>query len=175
MIPLEDTEEKFYEILVIQYGWLVLFLPIFPLAAPIAVICNFAILGLTARSYRSTIRRSTSKNIDSIGIWNSIFMYMSYLGVMFYTVIILYPAGGLNDFLNLEDRQVEVVAVLVAEHILLIFKFFFARLLVNIPKHVKLSMEQERYRKKLRKDAIKDRVYASRSGFIRGRQMSDQF
>lgn len=182
MVDLKDREELFYQVLAIQYGWITLFLPFFPLGAFVAFISNIIILILTAKSYESIIRRSASKHMTNIGIWKTIFMALGYLGVMYNAATIIYPGGGLAEFLRFDDegtgsKERDVVTVLVAEHIILILKFLLSLIISVSPKWVHVKIQQERYKeKKFLKEEKKGLSKSmSRTGVIRGRMMSDQF
>lgn len=176
MFDLKNKEELFYQVLAIQYGWITLFLPFFPLGAFVAFISNMIILLLTAKSYESIIRRSASKHMTNIGIWKNIFIALGYLGVMYNAVTIIYPGKGLPAFLSWKSSEKDIVTVLVAEHAILIVKFLLSLVIPVSPKWVHVKIQQERYREKSEKDSKNSLSKASsRTGIIRGRMMSDQF
>lgn len=118
--------------------------------------------------------------MTNIGIWKTIFMALGYLGVMYNAVTIIYPGGGLPDFLSYGrggDKERDAVTVLVAEHLILIAKFLLSLLIPVTPKWVQLKLKQERQREKekMSQEEIKFTRASSRTGVIRGRMMSDQF
>ena len=175
MIDLEDKQQVFYETLVIQYAWLTMFLAFFPLGALVAFISNLIMVSLTAKSYGTIIRRSASHHIHSIGVWKKIFSVLGYIGVVFNVVILLYPGGGLQGFLDSGNQRREAVYILVAEHLLLAMKFVLSKMIPSVPRWVKVKMKRAEHKAQKNRLPISEQYGQKRTGVVIGRMMSDQF
>ena len=69
--------------LVIQYGFVTLFVAAFPLAPLLALINNIFEIRLDAYKYTTQMRRPLGQQVRSIGIWYGILEGMTYLSVVF--------------------------------------------------------------------------------------------
>ena len=69
--------------LVIQYGFVTLFVSAFPLAPLLALINNVFEIRLDAYKYTTQMRRPLATQVSDIGIWSNILEGMTYLAVGF--------------------------------------------------------------------------------------------
>ena len=68
--------------LVIQYGFVTIFVAAFPLAPLLALINNIFEIRLDAYKYTTQMRRPIAQQVQDIGIWYSILEGMTYLAVV---------------------------------------------------------------------------------------------
>ena len=68
--------------LVIQYGFVTIFVAAFPLAPLLALINNIFEIRLDAYKYTTQMRRPIAQQVQDIGIWYSILEGMTYLAVI---------------------------------------------------------------------------------------------
>ena len=72
-----------FTFLVIQYGFVTIFVAAFPLAPLLALINNVFEIRLDAYKYTTQMRRPIAQQVKDIGIWYSILEGMTYLAVVF--------------------------------------------------------------------------------------------
>ena len=82
-----DTQSIF---LVIQYGFVTIFVAAFPLAPLLALINNVFEIRLDAYKYTTQMRRPIAQQVKDIGIWYSILEGMTYLAVVFNVSLFLF-------------------------------------------------------------------------------------
>ena len=78
----------FVYFLVIQYGFVTIFVAAFPLAPLLALINNVFEIRLDAYKYTTQMRRPIAQQVKDIGIWYSILEGMTYLAVVFNVSIV---------------------------------------------------------------------------------------
>ncbi|TRY73135.1 hypothetical protein TCAL_08802, partial [Tigriopus californicus] len=79
--------DEYIEIIV-QYGFVTLFVAAFPLAPLLALINNIFEIRLDAYKYTTQMRRPLGQHVRSIGIWYGILKGMTYLSVVFNAFVI---------------------------------------------------------------------------------------
>ena len=72
----------FFRFLVIQYGFVTIFVAAFPLAPLLALLNNVFEIRLDAYKYTTQMRRPIAQQVQDIGIWFSILEGMTYLAVI---------------------------------------------------------------------------------------------
>ena len=77
-----------FTFLVIQYGFVTIFVAAFPLAPLLALINNVFEIRLDAYKYTTQMRRPIAQQVKDIGIWYSILEGMTYLAVVFNVSIV---------------------------------------------------------------------------------------
>ena len=80
--------KHFVYFLVIQYGFVTIFVAAFPLAPLLALINNVFEIRLDAYKYTTQMRRPIAQQVKDIGIWYSILEGMTYLAVVFNVSIV---------------------------------------------------------------------------------------
>ena len=76
--------------LVIQYGFVTIFVAAFPLAPLLALINNIFEIRLDAYKYTTQMRRPIAQQVQDIGIWYSILEGMTYLAVVSNVIKFIY-------------------------------------------------------------------------------------
>lgn len=67
---------------VIQYGYVIFFVAVFPLAPFLAFISNIAEIRIDAQKFLMHNQRAVPKKVSGIGAWNGILQYATYLGIV---------------------------------------------------------------------------------------------
>ncbi|PSN41690.1 hypothetical protein C0J52_07713 [Blattella germanica] len=88
------SKTLFYEQLemVIQYGFVTLFVASFPLAPLLAFINNFVEVRVDAYNLLVNTRRSVPRKVRGLGAWNGILRGLTYLAVVFNAFLIAYTS-----------------------------------------------------------------------------------
>ena len=82
-----------FTFLVIQYGFVTIFVAAFPLAPLLALINNVFEIRLDAYKYTTQMRRPIAQQVKDIGIWYSILEGMTYLAVVSNVSLFLFLNG----------------------------------------------------------------------------------
>ncbi|RHZ74109.1 hypothetical protein Glove_227g16 [Diversispora epigaea] len=164
LVHVDSAIRSEYEEMIIQFGFISLFGPAFPLAALFAWINNTTEIRLDAFKYVSTLQRPVGFQVQDIGMWEKIMGIISFLAVLTNAIIIAFHSNwmkltfqkftGDNDDLLLVVR---LAFILVFEHLVFIIKLIFAYLISDVPKSIRVATEREHYIVKL---ALEDEVPA---------------
>lgn len=73
MVDFGPNLDNYMMNLAIQYGYIGMFMSVFPGAAVYGFLANIVIVVLTAKAYSSIARRSLSIEQETIGVWKEIF------------------------------------------------------------------------------------------------------
>ena len=180
MMDMDKSIETSFMNLAIQYGYLGMFMPLFPAAAFFGLISNVAITTLTARAYSNIAKRSLSREVESIGVWNDIFMIISFVSTVVNALIVAFTAtkmesilgdittrsrnSTLQSWFTANAKAYILVVVFLAEHSIIIFKYTLSKLIPDIPERIRVrknhteyfeQMAQERINQKRQKGNIK--------------------
>lgn len=96
MTNLGNQIYQIYTTIVLQFGYLMLFSLYFPVSVFACYITNLIIIGLFIRSLNTHIRRTLSRNIQSITIWNTVINFLGYLSVFYNVFSVLLPIRRTN-------------------------------------------------------------------------------
>eukprot|EP01129_Flabellula_baltica_P010422 TRINITY_DN4400_c0_g1_i3.p1 TRINITY_DN4400_c0_g1~~TRINITY_DN4400_c0_g1_i3.p1 ORF type:complete len:602 (-),score=97.09 TRINITY_DN4400_c0_g1_i3:6-1811(-) len=136
-----------YNEIVIQFGYIVLFSAVFPLAPLASLINNIIEIKFDGYNMLFQSKRSPAEGAKDIGTWLEIMTLMSYLGVITNVCIIAFTVRNSTMF---DDYNALVVAFLV-EHIIFFIKWLTATLIPDKPDKVKFAKAKESYYKHMRK------------------------
>ena len=136
MVDVTTSLEDLYISFLVQFGFLVLFAPYFPLSGLIILITNSILLLMIKFEISKIMKRVLSINIKSIGVWNLILNSLGYLGPFYSAYIIIFPAKGLGGVLGEEDPERDKVIVLIALTCLTVVKFLIQLITPSAPAWV---------------------------------------
>ena len=161
MMDMDSTIDKSFMNLAIQYGYLGMFMPLFPAAAFFGFLSNVVIIILTAKSYSSIAKRSLSRQIETIGVWNDIFAMMSFVSTIVNALIVAFTATSMQKVLDNVTRNSQnsdikrwfddnnraaiLVVVFLAEHSIIIFKYAITKLIADIPQRIQKRKNYAEY------------------------------
>ncbi|CAG8737930.1 18072_t:CDS:10, partial [Acaulospora morrowiae] len=139
-----------YGDMVVQFGYIALFGPAFPLAAFFSWINNVVEVRTDAFKYIKTSQRPVAFQTQDIGMWEYVLHVLSSLGVLTNAIMIAFYSNwvqaqfqkytGDNDNLLLIAR---LGFILVFEHMVFIVKFIVAYLVPNRSRRLKEAIERE--------------------------------
>ncbi|CAG8436167.1 9494_t:CDS:10 [Diversispora eburnea] len=145
-----------YEEMVVQFGFISLFGPAFPLAALFAWINNTSEIRFDAFKYVSTLQRPVGYQVQDIGMWENIMGIISQLAVLTNAIIIAFHSNWMKSTFQKftgDNEDLLLIArltfILVFEHLVFIIKLIFAYLISDIPKSIRVATEREHYIVKL--------------------------
>ncbi|RHZ74069.1 hypothetical protein Glove_227g72 [Diversispora epigaea] len=145
--------------IVVQFGFIVLFGPAFPLASFFSWINNLIEIKTDSFKYIKTTKRPVAYQAQDIGIWENILHILSMIGVLTNAIMIaFYSNWALAQFLKYtgdDDNLLLIVRlgfVLVFEHLVFIFKLIFVYFIPNQPSTLREAIEREKYLVKIKFD-----------------------
>ena len=152
--------------LAIQYGYIGMFMSVFPGAAVWGFLANVVIVMLTANAYSKIARRSLSIEQESIGVWKDIFMALSFISTIVNAMIIAFTSKAMSTIYGIDDKVKSLGIVILGEHIIIIFKYLISELIADIPKRITKRTKNEKYLENKAKQNIRKkqtRKYAHES------------
>ncbi len=152
MIDIGSKEVEFYNALVIQFGFIVLFSPYFVPACFLSYCINLGVIAFTVTFYGYITKRSISRRASDIGIWNKIFLHLSYVGVLYNTVIILMPGNNIIGILDNEEREKTIIWAFIMENVVLFIKLMLDEIIPPMPYWVSQRLKNEKKAKKMNEE-----------------------
>ncbi|ULT93425.1 hypothetical protein L3Y34_003129 [Caenorhabditis briggsae] len=140
--PLDDFLEMF-----IQFGYVLLFSPAFPLAAVCALINNLIEIRVDAFKLCNTVQRPFGRRVKDIGAWQKSMELLGILGVMVNCVLI--GQSGLVQRIWPElSWGGQILIIVVLEHVILAIKMIIDILVPDVPHWVRIeTAKQEHFRR----------------------------
>eukprot|EP01130_Rhizamoeba_saxonica_P016677 TRINITY_DN7758_c0_g1_i1.p1 TRINITY_DN7758_c0_g1~~TRINITY_DN7758_c0_g1_i1.p1 ORF type:complete len:760 (-),score=109.46 TRINITY_DN7758_c0_g1_i1:727-3006(-) len=172
-----DTLTQYNEI-VIQFGYIVLFGSVFPLAPLASLLNNWVEIRADAFSYLHSMQRRSIEKAGDIGTWYDIMELMSFLGILTNCCIIAFTDKG--GFLTAYEA---LILAFVVENIILALKYILNKMIETKPGFVRWAEAKEHYlklkiakdRKKLRRtmDLNDESEFESTTGSGNGTRLID--
>ena len=146
--PMDDYNE-----LLIQYGFIVLFAPAFPLAALLGWLNNIFRLKVNGYKLCAMHRRPIYQCAEDIGSWMLVLQAVSSTAILSNAVIIAYSCPSLSDYHmfqifgpSKDDVFLARLAVcLLCEHVMLFIRFLVQEAISDITDHVKDERKKRAY------------------------------
>ena len=98
MGEMPDSRTESYNELIIEYGWIVLFPPAFPVAALFALLSNLIQYKTEKDAIKMFIKRGQPKSIMDIGKWLEYFELISTFGIVNSALLIIFTSKKLTWF-----------------------------------------------------------------------------
>jgi len=153
-IPKSQAEDEFekmevdtfvdFDEMVIQYGYVTLFVVAFPLAPLLALINNFIEIRLDAHKISKFCRRPQPDGASNIGTWFDILQIISFISVITNALICVFSTDVVNDA-TYGNKDSKVWAFLIAEHIIIGLKLFIAYAIDDEPASMKEHLARQDY------------------------------
>ncbi|CAJ0930909.1 unnamed protein product, partial [Mesorhabditis belari] len=139
--PLDDYLEMF-----IQFGYVLLFSPAFPLAAVCALVNNLIEIRVDAFKLCNTVQRPFGRRVRDIGAWQYSMQLLGTLGVMVNCALI--GQSGLVQRIWPElSWASQIVIVVVLEHVMLGVRALVDSAVPDVPQWIKVeTAKQEHFR-----------------------------
>jgi len=157
--PYRSTFEDFNE-LVIQFGYVSIFIVAFPLAPLLALLSVMVELQIDAYKFTHLKARPTPKGARSIGSWKFIIYIIGWVATATNVALMVFMTSNIQELFDLDtDIQSRLLVFLVVEHIIIFFVVFTERNLQDpgreINEHVRrnehVAMMLKRYNEKVNK------------------------
>ena len=145
MVDFGPNIDKYFMNLAIQYGYIGMFMSVFPAAATYGFISNVLIILLTAKAYAKISRRSLSIEQESIGVWKDIFMALSFISTIVNAMIIAFTSTAMKNIYGVDNSAKSLGIVILGEHIIIIFKYLISELIPDIPSRIRKRTKNEKY------------------------------
>ncbi|VDO87078.1 unnamed protein product [Haemonchus placei] len=140
--PLDDYLEMF-----IQFGYVLLFSPAFPLAAFCAVVNNVVEIRVDAFKLCNTVQRPFGRQVKDIGAWQKAMELLGMVGVMVNCALIG-QSGLVQRIWPDLSWGGQILIVVVLEHIILASKIFIDLAVPDVPYWIRIeTAKQEHYRR----------------------------
>ncbi|WKY03920.1 hypothetical protein Q1695_005136 [Nippostrongylus brasiliensis] len=140
--PLDDYLEMF-----IQFGYVLLFSPAFPLAAVCAVINNVIEIRVDAFKLCNTVQRPFGRQVKDIGAWQKAMELLGMLGVMVNCALIG-QSGLVQRIWPGLSWGGQILIVVVLEHVILASKIIIDLAVPDVPHWIRIeTAKQEHYRR----------------------------
>ncbi|KAG9285120.1 hypothetical protein G9A89_008467 [Geosiphon pyriformis] len=141
-----------YEEMVVQFGFISLFAPAFPLAPLFAWINNLSEIRGDAFKYIQTRKRPVGLLAQNIGMWNNILNFISFLSVLTNATILAFHSTYVNDlfhkYVGDSDKELlnaRLVFILIFENFIFLIKITLGYFIPDIPKSVSNAFKREKY------------------------------
>lgn len=140
--PLDDFLEMF-----IQFGYVLLFSPAFPLAAFCALLNNLVEIRIDAFKLCNTVQRPFGRQVKDIGAWQKAMEILGILGVIVNCALI--GQSGLVQRIWPElSWGGQILIIVVLEHVILALKMIIDIAVPDVPHWVRVeAAKQEHYRR----------------------------
>ena len=129
--PLSDYME-----IALQYGYVVMFCPAFPLAPLLAFCLSLLEVRVDAWKLCHLEQRPFPDQVKDVGVWSIIMRMLSVLAAITNPAIIIFTAGTFDDYPN----NTHWIIFLVLEHFLLAFQVVVRYLVADQPERVRLGL-----------------------------------
>ncbi|EFP10578.1 hypothetical protein CRE_23215 [Caenorhabditis remanei] len=140
--PLDDFLEMF-----IQFGYVLLFSPAFPLAAVCALINNLIEIRVDAFKLCNTVQRPFGRRVKDIGAWQKAMELLGILGVIVNCALIG-QSGLVQRIWPDLSWGGQILIVVVLEHVILASKMIIDILVPDVPHWVRIeTAKQEHFRR----------------------------
>ncbi|VDM81174.1 unnamed protein product [Strongylus vulgaris] len=147
--PLDDYLEMF-----IQFGYVLLFSPAFPLAALCAVVNNVIEIRVDAFKLCNTVQRPFGRQVKSIGAWQKAMELLGVVGVMVNCALIG-QSGLVQRIWPDLSWGGQVLIIVVLEHIILASKTLIDLAVPDVPHWIRIeTAKQEHFRREAFKVCI---------------------
>jgi hypothetical protein len=129
-----------FNTLLIQYGYVVLFAPAFPLAAFLALMSNVIEDYSNGFKLLFSVRRPRYSGAADIGSWFSLFAIISHLAVFTNAAIIVFTSTQMSRVMPGSTLFAQFAVVMAVEHVILMLKWAIARFTPEAPEWVRIRV-----------------------------------
>ncbi|OQR84255.1 hypothetical protein ACHHYP_13660 [Achlya hypogyna] len=131
-----------YNEMIIQYGYITLFVISFPLAPFLALLNNYFEIRIDAFKLAKESRRPDPKGAEDIGTWMTILEIMSTIAVITNVAAAVFTSHTTFSHVSNDMKLVAFVAI---EHAVLLVKYVLAILVEDVPEDVQLQLDRQKF------------------------------
>lgn len=132
MVDLDLSIDGFYLSMLIQFTYVSLYHGILPLSSLFLFLSNLAVIFITERMYSYITKRSLSKQIKDIGIWNDVFEAVGLLCIIGSAFITTYTTQSLDRYFS-GNKELALLVIIAAEHFVLGLRFLMSKIISSVP------------------------------------------
>ena len=166
---ISSLETSFYQFLLIQFSWVVFFTPIFFEAGLLCYFLNIPVIYMIVVLYSRIARRSISKPRKNTQIWNNMYRIISYMGIIYNTIILLRKPEiiGVSKVIDLSPytnnrEELETFIIFLIENALIMSKVILAMVIYRGSNWMKkriMNQDFEKQRNEIDKNNILGVLY----------------
>lgn len=153
-LDIGSLEEKMYTALITQFTFICFFSPYLIIAGLVSYVINLIVIILTITIYTEITRRPIPRRTKDIGIWNSLYNFVGYIGIIYNALIIIRNTEGVKvvqrSDSELSDSQ-NSTFIYNVQSFLLLLKFLLSIIIPPLPAWIYNRMTNE----KITNDKIK--------------------
>jgi len=143
LAPYEGTFDDFDE-MVIQFGYVSLFVVAFPITPLLALINNTLETRVDATKLCKLTRRPEPRGAYNIGTWFDILSVVSYIAVVTNALIVCFETQLMEDWTN-SDAAVQAYVFILSEHAILLLKFAISYFVPDVPHELDVHVARQEY------------------------------
>jgi len=138
--PQYDGTFDDYDELVIQYGFVVLFIVVFPAAPFFALLNNVIEFPLDSEKILKLTRRPHPQGAYDMGTWFGLLDFLSWVMVISNTAILVFSSKNFNSLFNSESQW---IVFLIVEHVLIAIKLVIQYFIPDVPLDVEECLARQ--------------------------------
>jgi len=150
--PYEGTIDD-YQLIAIQFGYVVLFILALPLTPLIALFTNIAQTRIDAYRFVKLLRRPEPFGAGDIGTWQDVFDIMGYVAILTNMAMAAFAfndvSGFASDLSSLTSSSTNVIwkiwLFIIAEHLIIILKMIISYAVPDVPVDVKNHIARQQH------------------------------
>ena len=147
----------------IQFGYIAFFSISFPIAALIGLLINVFHINFFYFSLTDHTKRKPSLERGNIGVWNSIFSFMSFSALVVNVAILTFSSQGarkLAEIGNGKEMTLShyIIVLVIAEHFIFLIKFVLTLAIGDKPKWIVDYIKERKFKKKLDWERAKRKI-----------------
>jgi len=140
----ESTLDDFDE-LIVQFGYVTLFVIAFPLAPLLALVNNYFEIRLDAKKICSLSQRPLPSGSGDIGTWYAVVTLMSFASVLTNVGLVVFSTNIFGDIDVEASQSVKIWYFLVTEHIIIAIKMLIVYFISDVPASVRHHILRQDY------------------------------
>jgi len=133
-----------FDEMVVQYGYVTLFVVAFPLAPLAALINNYVEIRLDAKKILTLSQRPKPAGAVGIGTWLSILNVLSFISIITNTIIVVFDTRIVNKWADYSIFTLAWVFFII-EHCIGIVKMVISFAVPDVPDHIKEHIERQQH------------------------------
>ncbi|RHY94480.1 hypothetical protein DYB37_006836 [Aphanomyces astaci] len=131
-----------YNEMIIQFGYITLFVVSFPLAPFLALLNNYFEIRIDAFKLAKESRRPNPHGAEDIGTWQTILEIMGTISVVTNVAAVVFVSNHTFSGMSFESKLWTFIAV---EHVILLFKYVLSVVIDDVPEDVKLQLDRSKF------------------------------
>ena len=115
-----------------------MFMTVYPASSIFGFIGNNINIWLTTKTYANITRRSHSRQMENLGVWNDLFMIISFMSTIVNAGLLVFTSEEMFKLYAEEENDYrDFFIAVIAEHSVILLKFLLDRVIPDIPLWVR--------------------------------------